>query len=152
MAKKYILDTNIISYLVDENSKYCSIIQDKLSSLSDNDSVGVSILTLYELSYGLEYSTKEEQIEIFNNSISLIQDYLHIYDLKVTDITNFGKLKREYKNRVGINQKALKKNDLDFLIASTAISSNTTLVSNDKIFEVIAKIDSRLKYENWLID
>jgi len=148
--KKYILDTNIISYLVNEDSKYCSIIGDKLSNLSNRDSVGVSILTLYELSYGLEYSTEEEQIEIFNNSISLIQDYLQIYDLEVNDITIFGKLKRGYKNRVGISQKALKKSDLDFLIASTAISHGVTLVSNDKIFEVIAEIDSDFLYENWV--
>lgn len=151
MPKKYILDTNIISYLVDDNSEYCSVIGERLSNLSNSDSVGVSILTLYELSYGLEYSTDEEQIEIFNNSISLIQDYLHIYNLEVNDITTFAKLKKGYKNRVGISQKALKKSDLDFLIASTAISHRATLVSNDKIFEVIAEVKNNFLYENWIV-
>jgi predicted nucleic acid-binding protein len=38
----------------------------------------------------------------------------------------------KYQEETGINTKALKKNDLDFLIASSAISQGAVLVSNDK--------------------
>ena len=150
MTKKYILDTNIISYLVDDDSIYSSIIEKKLTDISNQDSVGVSILTLYELSYGLEYATNQEQIDIFNNAISLIKTYLTIYDLRLEDMNIFASLKKRYKNKIGIAQKALKKNDLDFLIASTAIAQNAILVSNDKIFETISEIEKNLLFENWL--
>jgi predicted nucleic acid-binding protein len=150
MAKKYILDTNIISYLVDDESIYSRVIEKKLTDISNRDSVGVSILTLYELSYGLEYATNQEQVDIFNNAISLIKTYLTIYDLRLEDMNIFAMLKKRYKNRTGIAQKALKKNDLDFLIASTALAQNAILISNDKIFETIYEMDSNLLYENWL--
>ena len=150
MANSYILDTNIISYLVDEKSPYSAIISDRLSSLSNKDKVGVSILTLYELTYGLEYSNDDKEIEIFNNAISLIQSYLHIYDLSIDEIGIFAKLKKSYKTAVGINQKALKKSDIDFLIASSAIANQAILVSNDKIFEAITSVNSNLSYENWI--
>ncbi len=49
-------------------------------------------------------------------------------------------------------QKKAKKNNLDLLIASTSIAENATLVSNDKIFKKLAKLELGLKYENWLED
>ena len=107
-------------------------------------------MTLYELSYGLEYSSNKEEIGIFNHGISIVKSYLDIYNLKEEDVTIFGNLKLKYKKQVGIAQKAMKKNDLDFLIVSTAISQNAILISNDKIFETIHKIEPKFKYENWI--
>jgi len=60
-------------------------------------------------------------------------------------------LKIAYKNHTGISKKDAKKNDIDLLIASTAIALDATLVSNDRIFKTLSEIDSRLKYENWLM-
>jgi predicted nucleic acid-binding protein len=44
----------------------------------------------------------------------------------------------------------MKKNDLDMLIASTAMAEDATLVSNDRIFATLMEIESRFRWENWL--
>ena len=62
----------------------------------------------------------------------------------------FAELKVLYKRETGINKKAMKKNDLDILIAATAMAENAILISDDGIFEKLAEIDPKLKYENWL--
>lgn len=66
------------------------------------------------------------------------------------EIDIFGKIKAKYKEETGINTKALKKNDLDFLIASTAISQGSILVSNDGIFGDIVDYELGLEFEEWI--
>ena len=41
-------------------------------------------------------------------------------------------------------------NDLDFLIAATAINHNAILVSNDAIFNKLIELEPSIKYENWI--
>ncbi len=75
---------------------------------------------------------------------------LDISPLRVEEVNIFGEIKAKYREKTGINAKSLKKNDLDFLIASTAMSQGFTLVSNDKIFEDISKYGFKLEYESWV--
>jgi predicted nucleic acid-binding protein len=156
MSKTYLLDTNIISYLTDSKSPYRNAVKEKLFSLSEDDRVAVSIVTLYELAYGLatfEKSKKDKNNrdkKLFESGIEFIKEYLEIFPLSVEEIDIFGKIKAKYKEQTGINTKALKKNDLDFLIASTAISQGAILVSNDGIFEDIVEYGFGLKFEEWV--
>lgn len=149
--KHFLLDTNIISYLVGSDSLYKEKIKSHLRNLKDKDIVSVSIITLYELSYGFHSFKPEnkEEIKIFENGIELIKSHLDVIPLGVNEVDIFGKLKSIYKDNTGIKNEANKKNDLDFLISATAINHKATLVSNDNIFEVLAKSEKRLKYENW---
>lgn len=152
MNKHYLLDTNIISYLADPNSPYKEKIKAHFNTLDQNDTVSVSIITLYELSYGLHSfkPTNKEDLKIFKTGIDFIKSYLDIIPLDINEVDIFGNLKSKYKDETGINHKSNKKNDLDFLISATAINHNAILVSNDRIFQNLSKIDSRLKHENWL--
>ena len=151
MKQQYLLDTNIISYLANSNSPHREIIKKHLFSLSANDNVYVSIITLYELSYGLHsYKSSEKNIFLFKKGIELIKDYLEVLPLDIKEVDIFGKLKSKYKNSTGIQSKINKQNDLDFLIAATAINHNAILISNDKIFNKLSKIEPKLKYENWI--
>jgi len=150
MSKTYLLDTNIISYLTDPNSPHRETIKKKLFSLYESDNVAVSIITLYELSYGLATFTSKQDRKLFENGIKFIKEYLKIFPLSVEEIDIFGEIKAKYKQKTGINTKALKKNDLDFLIASTAISQAVILVSNDGIFENIVELGFQLDYERWV--
>ncbi len=147
MSKIYLLDTNIISYLTDPNSPHRETIKNKLFSLYER---AVSIITLYELSYGLATFTNKPDKKLFENGIKFIKEYLNIFPLSVEEIDIFGEIKAKYKPKTGINTKALKKNDLDFLIASTAISQGVILVSNDGIFESIVELGFQLDYERWI--
>jgi len=156
MSKTYLLDTNIISYLTDSKSPYRNAVKEKLFSLSEDDRVAVSIVTLYELAYGLatfEKSKKDKNNrdeKLFESGIEFIKDYLDVFPLSVKEIDIFGKIKAKYKEQTGINTKALKKNDLDFLIASTAISQGAILVSNDGIFGDIVEYGFGLEFEEWV--
>ncbi len=156
MSRTYLLDTNIISYLTDSKSPYRNSVKEKLFSLCEEDKVAVSIVTLYELAYGLatfEKSKKDDDDrdkKLFESGIEFIKEYLEIFPLSVEEIDIFGKIKAKYKQKTGINTKALKKNDLDFLIASTAISQGAVLVSNDGIFGDILDYEFGLEFEEWL--
>jgi len=151
MQTIYLLDTNIISYLTDSNSPHRDKIKKKLLSLSKEDIVSVSIVTLYELSYGLStYNNYDGSKNIFENGIEFIKDYLDIYPLDVNEIDIFGSLKAKYKQATGIPKTAIKKNDLDFLIVATAINHNAVLVSNDAIFSKLIELEPNLKHENWV--
>lgn len=84
MQTIYLLDTNIISYLADPNSPYKDKIKNKLLALSENDVVSVSIITLYELSYGLNtFEGTNENKSIFENGLKFIREYLDIYPLDI---------------------------------------------------------------------
>ncbi len=50
---KYLLDTDIVSYLADKNSPFHEPVRDRLSEAGDDDQVCVSILTLYEIEFGV---------------------------------------------------------------------------------------------------
>jgi len=156
MSRTYLLDTNIISYLTDSKSPHRDSVKEKFFSLSEDDTVSVSIITLYELAYGLATFKKTKKDDndrdekLFESGIEFIKEYLEIFPLSVEEIDIFGKLKAKYKQETGINTKALKKNDLDFLIASTAISQGAILVSNDGIFGDIVEYGLGLEFEEWV--
>lgn len=145
---KYILDTNIISLLGAESNG--GIITNRLYSLSDSDILCVSILTIYEETYGIKNSNDNARKSRFAKNIDFIKKYFQIIPLDLKEADIYADLKVAYKNHTGITPKDAKKNDIDLLIASSTIAENAILVSNDKIFEVIAKLDNRLKFENWV--
>lgn len=147
---KYILDTDIISYLWDEKSPYHKNIVSHLEKLKNDDVVGMSIVSYYELRYGTEVMGKELKSS-FEIALDVIKNdpNFEIFSLNFVSADFFSQLKTTYKDKIGINAKSNKKNDLDFIIASLAMSENAILVSNDSIFETLSKSDKRLKYENW---
>ncbi len=147
---KYILDTDIISYLWDSNSPFHSKIVEYLNKLNDDDSVAVSIITIYELNYGKDNFSDNKLKQKFENALtSLIEDQdINIFSLNIKGAKYFSQLKLSYKQTTGISSKNAKKNDLDLLIASIALSNNAILVSNDQIFKNISRLDTRLKVQS----
>lgn len=69
MMSIYILDTDIISYLWDDKSPYHARVVERLSSLSDSDVVGISVISIYELTYGMDSFKDEELQAIFKNAL-----------------------------------------------------------------------------------
>jgi predicted nucleic acid-binding protein len=148
--KKYILDTNIASLLGSKETKENRKIYEKFYQLNDEDVVMVSIVTLYEATYGLKHSEDEEQQEEIRQNIAYIRKYFEIIPLDLREMELFADLKVLYKKKTGINKKAMKKNDLDILIASTAMAESATLISDDGIFEKLSEIEPKFKWKNWL--
>jgi len=146
---KYIFDTNITSIIGREEQVSYNLL-DKISNLSDEDIITVSVLTLYESNYGLKNSDNEKQKQEIIDNIDFVQKYFDVIPLDLKEMEIYADLKVAYKKYTGITKKNAKKNDLDLLIASTAIAENAILISNDKIFETLSKIQPNLQYENWL--
>jgi predicted nucleic acid-binding protein len=147
--KRYILDTNIVSDLQTETEIGLRIVE-KLKNLDAEDEVSVSIIVLYELVYGLNNLSDEKQKNVVEEGIEFIKEYLSIIPLDLKEVDIFAKLKTKYKQSTGINKNAIKRHNLDLLIASTAIALDAIIVSDDAIFKKLAKIEPLLKYENWL--
>ena len=110
----------------------------------------MSIITLYELSYGLSTLADSVNKAIFESGIEFIKEYLDVYPLDIHEIDIFGMLKSQYKKSTGIAKTAIKKNDLAFLIVATAINRNAVLVSNDAIFDKMIELEPNIKHENWV--
>lgn len=147
--KKYILDTNIASLLGSENQANNRLLQ-KFYTLDDSDMLMVSVITLYEAQYGLQNSTDAKQQHEIEANIEYLKKFFTILSLDTKEMHYFAELKVLYKKHTGINKKSMKKNDLDILIASTAMAENAILVSDDAIFEKLSEIEPRFSYENWL--
>lgn len=148
--KRYILDTNIVSDLQTE-TEVGSKILDKLKSLNADDEVSVSVIVLYELVYGLNNVSDKEQKKAVEQGIEFIKEYLTIIPLDMKEVDVFAKLKTKYKQATGINKNAIKRHNLDLLIASTAIAMDAVIVSDDGIFKKLMEIEPMLKHENWLL-
>ncbi len=121
---KYILDTDVISYLWDKTSRYHDKVVGKLNSLDDGDMVMISIISIYELRYGTE-SFKDKNLKaIFEQAVeSLVCDQdIEIASLNVKGAEHFSQLKIKYRLSTGITSNSAKKNDMDLLIASIAMS------------------------------
>ncbi len=149
---KYILDTDVVSYLRDRESIYHSQVVEHLSRLNDDDIVGISAMSIYELTYGMD-SFKDEKLKmIFKNALKFLkQDSdVNIFPLDANGASFFSQLKLQYKNATGIAANDAKKNDFDLVIASIAMGQEAILVSNDGIFKRLAELEPKSKYENWL--
>ncbi len=130
----YILDTNIISYII-RNRDFSLL--DKFEKVSLNSQVAVSTITVAELFYGVE---KKGSVKLK----TLVSEFLMPLE-KVAFDTNsaleYGKIRADLEksgNIIGAN---------DLLIASVTKSKGATLITNnEREFE---RIDG-LVVENWV--
>jgi len=148
-AKKYLLDTNIITYLQEQSSLFHHPVKNRLSALNDEDQVYVSVFSFYEIEYGIAVSETGEMRETF----ALMKEAMR-RDFPVLPFTEkgsevFGILKVGYMKQTGITKKAVKKHDIDFMLASSAIVKNAVMVTNDNIFEELKKLRPDFQLENW---
>jgi predicted nucleic acid-binding protein len=145
---KYLLDSNILAYLEDKNSPFHPHVINRLTSLSDDDKVSVSVLSLCEFQSGIDADdvTKSEMLLTLIDSISR---RFPVLDLTSKAVDSFGKLKNALQKKKGLNRKAIGQYSIDLLIASTAIGEGAVLVSNDRIFDELSGLHNDFKHENW---
>lgn len=127
------LDTNICIYIIKKKPEQ-ALERLKGARISD---IGVSSITLSELAYGAEKSSRPDQ-----NRIALAEFLAPLEILSYDDLAaqEYGKI-RTYLERPGSPI-----GSMDMLIAAHALSVNCTLVTNnEREFSRIAS----LKIENW---
>jgi predicted nucleic acid-binding protein len=150
MNKKYVLDTNIITYLYQKNSLFHSFATEKLMDISHDDKVYISILSIYEYEYGVSFADDmilEELKKAKNTFLELFQ----VLPLSMKGAEIFGGIKSLYRKETGISPKALERHNTDLMLASSAIAENAILVSNDHIFEQLKELYPDFLFENWTV-
>ena len=129
----FMLDTNICIYIIKKKPEQV-LGQLKNARISD---IGVSSITLSELAYGAEKSSRPDQ-----NRSALAEFFAPLEILSYDDMAaqEYGKI-RAYLERHGTPI-----GSMDMLIAAHALSLNCTLVTNnEREFNRVAS----LKIENW---
>ena len=144
---RYLLDTNIVSYLYDPQSPPHSKIK---PHIQEGHSYYLSILTLFEMEYSLA-NTPESKNSRVSNSIANMKKEFIILPLTENASTIFGKLKKSLKDKRNITNRNLRKHNIDIMLASTALSENLILVSADDLYPALTEFDPQLTIENWII-
>ncbi|GBR74200.1 toxin PIN domain [Candidatus Termititenax aidoneus] len=130
---KYLLDTNICIYFLNQNEK----IVNKINKTSAAD-LAVSIISLAELQFGAFNSQK-----IKNNSkkITAFQEALEIITLTPAITEKYASIKAE------LHKTGQPVDDFDLLIGATAIVYDLILVTNNQ--QHFARM-KEVQLENWL--
>lgn len=128
--KKYLLDTNIISF-------YLKGIEEVKEKVIENiDSIAISIITHYEIVSGLESISATKRINEFTKFCELLE----IINLDKNSVLASCKIYSLLKKSGNLID------DIDILIAGTAVTNNLIMVThNIGHFNRIAE----LKVENW---
>jgi tRNA(fMet)-specific endonuclease VapC len=130
---KFMLDTNICIYIIKQ--KPTSVLERFLRS--EISQIGISTITLSELSYGVTKSSRPQQ-----NQIALMQFIAPLEILPYDDLAaqHYGNLRA----RLEIQGRTI--GSLDMLIAAHALSIACTLVTNNE--KEFCRIP-HLKIDNW---
>ena len=128
----YLIDTNIIIYSLRQHERVNGRFQE-----TRNIAKSISVITYGELIYGARKSRHVER----NLAVTYrVAELFAIIDVNRSVMDIFG----EIKNNLSDKGKVIE--DMDLLIAATAMSHNLTLVTND--VSHFKKIDG-LRLENW---
>ena len=147
---KFLLDTNILSYFGDRSSKFHEAVYQRFTSLTEGDELCISILSSYEYEYGIACSPPTIRTKLLQSQKEII-NIIPIVPLNEAGSKVFGEIKKQYWEQIGIDRKSLERHNIDFMIASSAIVENATLVSNDSIFKLLQEIGKDFKLENWTV-
>lgn len=146
---KYLLDSNIISEFYDKFSAGHHLITQRLTALSDDDMVYMSILTLYELEYGYAHAPDDKKA-IIRQKIKEAQGDFTTLPLSPEGAHIFGILKQRMKASRKLNAENIKKHNIDVMLAATALTEDCIFVSDDAMYAEIQTFEPALQIENWL--
>lgn len=137
MTSLYMLDTNMVSYIVKGRSKAA---RTRMLNLEEDEIVCLSAITEAEIRYGLakrpEATALRERMEWFLAAVKVLP-------WGREEARAYGALRA----RLEFAGKTL--GNMDLQIAAHAIAASATLVTNDKAF---AYVDEFHAMENWATD
>ena len=134
MTQRYLLDTNVISHIMQgRDAKLLA----KLSKLPLGQAA-ISSVTLAEIEYGIQRRGSPTQLR---NALSQVMLHMDVLPWDAAAATCYGELCSSLETQ-GISL-----SDFDMMIAAHAVALKITLVSRDKAFAHIPK--QRLKLEVW---
>jgi tRNA(fMet)-specific endonuclease VapC len=134
MTQRYLLDTNVISHIMQGRESSLLV---RLAKLPMGQ-VAISSVTLAEIEYGIQ---RRGQPMALRNALTQVLLHMDVLPWDATAATCYGELCSSLESQ-GINL-----SDFDMMIAAHAVALKVTLVSRDKAFANIPK--QRLKLEVW---
>lgn len=149
--KRYVRDSNFLGTLEDSDSPEYKEIFKKLSSLPDEDEVCVSIISIYEYYFGIFNAPDESLSQQLLKTKDTILEIFIILPLTLKSAELYGKIKTAYKKQIGATRAGMRKHNVDFILASTALEQQAVIVSKDNIFLKIQEFEQKLQVENWAI-
>jgi len=149
--KRYILDANFLGTLEDSESPEYKEIFRKLSSLPDEDEVCVSIISIYEYYFGIFNAPDENLSQQLLKTKDTILELFTILPLTLESAELYGKIKTAYKKQTGATRAGMRRHNVDFILASTALEQQAVIVSKDNIFSKIQEFEQGLQVENWTV-
>ncbi|MBX9254122.1 type II toxin-antitoxin system VapC family toxin [Desmonostoc muscorum CCALA 125] len=130
----YLLDTNIVSYILRRNATVSRKLRDANRS---GQEVLISCITYYEVKRGLLYANATRQLAEFN-------EFSQKYEVLFLD--NIEIIEKACEIHVDLQRRGLTIQEQDILIAATAITRSLILVSNDSD---LLRVQG-LNLENWV--
>ena len=114
----YLLDTNIISYILNGNEKVKNRIEE---ILLNNDIISIPVFSYYEIKRGLLSVGASAKIDRFNN-------FVRICELVDINISTFDIAAQIYAQ---LKQKGNLIEDADLFIGDSALENNAVLITNN---------------------
>ena len=149
---KFLFDTNALSSFTRDSNDGYHAISSKVASLNDSDELYASILSIYEMEYGVLHAKKQNIIAEMKEAIQFVKDEFQIVPLTDNGAKIFADIKEQYQEKKGLGKKALIKHNVDLMIASTAIEIEAVLITNDTkdaIPIIIKACRSDFEWEDW---
>ncbi len=146
---KYLIDSDIVTDFYDKSAVNHPRIVGRLASLDDTDEVCISILTVYELEYGLANAPADKR-DAIGTKIAEAQKDFEVLPLSSSGARKFGALKKELKDRRSLTQKGVKKHNIDLIVAATALAEGCRLVSGDTIYQEFRASHPDLTLDDWI--
>jgi predicted nucleic acid-binding protein len=146
----YLLDLDTVSVLSAPTSPYHETAKYHVKLLSEEDQIYLSVLSIYELHYSLSNTEDQDKKDDILQLIQWCKDFFEILPLSETGAAFYGELKAELKNKTGMNRKAIKKHNIDIMLAATALAHDCVLVAKDRIYkDHLALLNPGLRIEDW---
>lgn len=137
MSRLYMLDTNTVSYIVKGKSPAARA---RLAGLGTDDSACISIVTEFELEFGLAKNPNAEELR---HALRWFLARIRVLPLGSAEARAYGRLR--------VKQQAAGRplESMDMLIAAHAIALGAILVTRDAVFSHVPDLVGR---ENWATD
>jgi predicted nucleic acid-binding protein len=138
---RWLIDTNILSYLIDTASPFHEAARAHLAALADQDEVVLSVLSLYELHHWFAYDPASQA------SAQEIVGAFRVLPLPQAGAELFGALMRDLRG--GSSRAEVQRHAVGCMIAVTALENGAVLVSNDALFGQLIELIPALQIDNW---
>lgn len=134
MSVRYLLDTNMASYVIKGN---VARVRDKLLKVPMAD-VGISVVTEAELRFGVARKPEAARLKL------AVDEFL----LRVDILPWESSAAQQYANlRSALEDAGVPMGNMDMMIAAQALAAATVLVTHDRVFQRV----KQLKLEDWTI-